>query len=90
MIVVLGLLMGEETRDEEIETMALNTYSTSCLATISLSLRDKNHALIEAPRLSWRLSGVAHLSYWRFLLMNILVRRPRGFSGRVSHRIFVM
>jgi hypothetical protein len=25
-IVVVGSLMGEETRDEEIETMALNTY----------------------------------------------------------------
>ena len=25
-VVVLGSLMGEETRDEEIETMALNTY----------------------------------------------------------------
>ena len=26
-VVVLGSLMGEETRDEEIETMALNTYT---------------------------------------------------------------
>ena len=26
MIVVVGSLMGEETRDEEIETMALNTH----------------------------------------------------------------
>ena len=27
-VVVLGSLMGEETRDEEIETMTLNTYPT--------------------------------------------------------------
>ena len=35
---------------------------TSCLATIVLSLRDKNHAAIEAPRLILALMGVANLS----------------------------
>ena len=35
---------------------------TSCLATIVLSLRDKNHAPIEAPRLILALMGVANLS----------------------------
>jgi hypothetical protein len=30
---------------------------TSCLATIALSLRDKNHSTIEAPRIKLALMG---------------------------------
>jgi hypothetical protein len=42
--------------DEEDWDMTLNTYS--CLATISLSLRDKSDSPIEAPRIKLALVGL--------------------------------
>jgi hypothetical protein len=48
---------AKEHRLEAYATLVFRTAGTSCLATIVLSLRDKNHPLIEAPLIILALTG---------------------------------